>query len=57
MRQAGKYEYYGYVRNPDGSPLRRFILHDPAVINDNGIIRLYYGYSLSKQAAEAHGHK
>jgi hypothetical protein len=54
---AGKYEYYGYVRNPDGSPLRRFITADPAVINDNGVIRLYYGWSLSSKAAEAHGHK
>jgi len=54
---AGKYEYYGHVRNPDGSMLRRFITGDPAVINDNGVIRLYYGWSLSSRAAEAHGHK
>lgn len=39
----GKYEYLGDVRNPDGSPFRRFVAFDPAVINDNGIIRLYYG--------------
>jgi Glycosyl hydrolases family 43. len=54
---AGKYEYYGFVRHADGSPLKRFILHDPAVINDNGIIRLYYGYSLSSKLAKAHGHE
>lgn len=54
---AGKYEFYGYVRNPDGSPLMRFVTVDPAVINDNGVIRLYYGWSLSSRAAEANGRK
>lgn len=39
----GKYEYYGDVRGPDGAPLRRFVPFDPAVINDGGVIRLYYG--------------
>ena len=43
---AGKYEYLGDVRYPDGSPMTRFIPFDPAVINDNGTIRLYYGWSL-----------
>jgi hypothetical protein len=52
---AGKYEYYGYVRNPDGSPFRRFITGDPALINDNGVIRLYYGWSLSSRGAAANG--
>lgn len=42
----GKYEYLGYVRNPDGSPFLRNILFDPAVINDDGVIRLYYGASM-----------
>ncbi|MEH7495347.1 family 43 glycosylhydrolase [Neobacillus niacini] len=54
---AGKYEFYGHVQNEDGSLLKRFILHDPSVINDNGIIRLYYGYSLSSKLAKAHGHE
>ncbi|HZG87984.1 family 43 glycosylhydrolase [Paenibacillus sp.] len=54
---AGAYEYYGYVRNPDGSPFKRHILHDPALINDNGTIRLYYGYSLSSKLAKASGHE
>lgn len=45
------------MRNPDGTPFRRFIPGDPAVINDNGIIRLYYGWSLSSRSALAHGRK
>lgn len=39
----GRYEYLGVVRNPDGTPLIRYVCFDPAVINDDGIIRLYYG--------------
>lgn len=42
-RPDGRYEYLGIVRNPDGTPLTRYICFDPAVINDNGTIRLYYG--------------
>ena len=44
---AGKYEYHGKVRNSDGSRLKRFVPGDPAVINDNGTIRLYYGWALA----------
>ncbi|MBR1422560.1 MAG: family 43 glycosylhydrolase [Ruminococcus sp.] len=40
---AGKFEYLGYVRNADGSPMLDYVCFDPAVINDNGAIRLYYG--------------
>ncbi len=39
----GKYEYLGVVRNPDGTPMWRYVCFDPAVINDSGTIRLYYG--------------
>ena len=39
----GAYEFYGHVRNADGSLCRRFVPFDPAVINDGGTIRLYYG--------------
>jgi arabinoxylan arabinofuranohydrolase len=39
----GKYEYLGFVRNPNGSAYDEYVLFDPAVINDDGIIRLYYG--------------
>ncbi|MBR1843026.1 MAG: family 43 glycosylhydrolase [Oscillospiraceae bacterium] len=42
----GKYEYYGYVRNPDGTPLMRYACFDPAVINDGGTVRLYYGTTM-----------
>lgn len=44
---AGKYQYHGTVRNKDGSRFQRFVPGDPAVINDNGVIRLYYGWSLA----------
>ncbi len=40
---AGKYEYIGYVHYPDGRPMKKFICFDPGVINDNGVIRIYYG--------------
>ena len=51
---AGKYTFYGHVRNPDGSPLTRFLMSDPALINDKGVIRLYYGWSLSTTLGKAH---
>lgn len=43
---AGKFEYYGDVRYPDGRPMLRYIPFDPAVINDDGHIWLYYGWGL-----------
>lgn len=51
---AGKYEYLGAVRNPDGTVYCPYLDGDPAVINDAGVIRLYFGWSLSLVAAEAH---
>lgn len=39
----GEFSYYGDVRNPDGSIFDRYIAFDPAVMNDDGVIRLYYG--------------
>lgn len=39
----GRYEYLGTVQNPDGTVYKRFIPFDPAVMNDEGTIRLYYG--------------
>ncbi len=40
---AGQYEYLGFVRWPDGTPMQKYVCFDPAVLNDNGTIRLYYG--------------
>lgn len=40
---AGEYKFLGYVKNPDGTPMMKYICFDPAVINDNGTIRVYYG--------------
>ena len=42
----GKYEYLGFVRNRDGSPFTERVCFDPAVINDSGTIRLYFGTSM-----------
>lgn len=52
---TGKYEYYGFVHNPDGSPYLRYLPGDPAVINDDGTIRLYYGWALSMVSAKGYG--
>lgn len=43
---AGKYEYLGDVHYPDGRMFDRYIPFDPGVINDDGQIRLYYGWGL-----------
>ena len=43
---AGSYEYLGVVRNPDGTPYRKRLPFDPALLNDNGTIRLYCGWAL-----------
>lgn len=44
---AGEYQYIGYVKNPDGSPMLTYVCFDPAVINDDGVIRIYYGTQYS----------
>lgn len=49
---AGKYEYLGYVKNKDGSPMQKYVCFDPGVINDNGIIRIYYGTQYPYEEAE-----
>ena len=41
---AGPFEYLGDIRWPDGTPLLRYLTNDPAVLNDNGRIWLYYGW-------------
>lgn len=43
-RPAGHYEYYGEVHYSDGRLLTDYFPADPAVLNDNGEIYLYYGF-------------
>lgn len=40
---AGKYEYLGYVKYPDGTPMKKYVCFDPCAFNDGGTIRIYYG--------------
>ncbi len=40
---AGKYEYIGCVHYADGTPMKKYVCFDPAALNDNGTIRVYYG--------------
>ncbi|MBO5286849.1 MAG: family 43 glycosylhydrolase [Clostridia bacterium] len=40
---AGEFEFLGYVKNEDGTLFTEKIIFDPGVINDDGIIRLYFG--------------
>lgn len=44
---AGKYQYYGCIRNPDGSPFTENITFDPAMFYDVGKFFLYYGWALA----------
>lgn len=41
----GIYKYLGIVQDKSGNPLMTYICFDPALINDDGKIRLYYGAS------------
>lgn len=40
---AGPFEYLDHVHYEDASLMKKYVCFDPAVINDDGIIRLYYG--------------
>lgn len=40
---AGPFAFHGYVQNPDGTPLTDYAIFDPGIMNDDGVIRLYYG--------------
>ncbi len=53
-RVEGPYRYHGQIRSADGQPYNDYLMGDPAVINDDGVIRLYCGWSLSMVAGEAH---
>jgi hypothetical protein len=39
----GKFSFYGHVKNQDGKIFNQVVTFDPAVINDNGTVRLYFG--------------
>lgn len=47
---AGKYEYLGYVRYPDGTPVKKYVCFDPCAFNDNGRILIYYGTQYQEQS-------
>ena len=40
---SGNFEFLGHLRHTDGSLFQDGVIFDPAVLNDNGTIRLYYG--------------
>ncbi|MBP5261689.1 MAG: family 43 glycosylhydrolase [Clostridiales bacterium] len=42
-RPQGPFDFLGQVRYKDGTPMRRYVCFDPAVMNDDGVIRVYYG--------------
>ncbi|MCQ2515334.1 MAG: family 43 glycosylhydrolase [Saccharofermentans sp.] len=48
---CGQFEYLGEVKYKDGTPMWKYVCFDPAVMNDNGVIRLYYGtqYNFEEQ--------
>lgn len=47
-RPEGPFEYLGDIKNTDGTPLLEYLTNDPAVINDNGRIWLYYGWAINR---------
>ena len=38
----------GDIQYPDGTPVLKYLTNDPAVLNDNGRIWLYYGWGLAR---------
>lgn len=44
----GPFEYLGDIKYKDGTPVLKYLTNDPAVINDNGKIYLYYGWGLAR---------
>lgn len=45
---AGPFEYLGDIQYPDGTPVLKYLTNDPAVLNDDGRIWLYYGWGLAR---------
>ena len=44
-RPEGPYQFHGYVRHPDGRKLTEYMPFDPALMNDEGRILLYFGFT------------
>ncbi len=44
---CGQFEYYGRVAYKDGTVLQEILPFDPAILNDDGKIFLYYGFAPS----------
>lgn len=40
---AGPFEFLDHVHYADGTIMKKYVCFDPAVLNDNGTIRIYYG--------------
>lgn len=47
-RPWGPFSYLGDIQYSNGSPVLDFLTNDPAVINDDGRIWLYYGWGLGR---------
>ena len=47
-RPEGPFEYCSDIKYKDGTPVLKYLTNDPAVINDNGRIYLYYGWGFIK---------
>ena len=47
-KPEGPFEYLSDVRYKNGMPVLKYLTNDPAVINDNGKIYLYYGWGFIK---------
>lgn len=47
-RPEGPFEYLSDIKYKDGTPVLKYLTNDPAVINDNGKVYLYYGWGLAR---------
>ncbi len=45
---AGPFNYLGDVQYKDGTVMKKYLTNDPALINDNGKIYMYYGWSINR---------
>ena len=47
-RPEGPFEYLSDIKYQDGTPVLKYLTNDPAVINTDGKIYLYYGWGLGR---------